>query len=206
MKGRKLNISTIDILLGVTIVKILIMTCSPNKDGLTESCGRAAKSGVEAGNGEATMVRLNDLDIRSCEACEHGWGTCLKDHRCKLEDDFEPVHESMGQADGFIIITPVYWWDMSESAKSFFDRLRRCEASLDPNKVQDKPYICVAAAGGTGHGTLACLTQMDRLFLHMNHLNYRGIKKFDYIGVTQRNKTYMIEAIRAAAEKMALHH
>jgi hypothetical protein len=38
----------------------------------------------------------------------------------------------------------------------------------------------------------------------MNHLNYREIKKFDYIGVTQRNKSYMLEAIRAAAEKMAL--
>ena len=184
-------------------MKILIMTCSPNEDGLTESCGKAAKGGVETGNGEAVTVRLNDLNISRCDACDHGWGTCLQDHRCKLEDDFESVHKTFGEVDGFIIVTPVYWWDMSESAKAFFDRLRRCEARAEPGKIRDKPYICVAAAGGTGHGTLACLTQMDRLFLHMNGLNYREIKKFDYIGVTQRNKSYMIEAIRAAAEKMA---
>jgi multimeric flavodoxin WrbA len=193
----------IDTVIGVKIVKILIMTCSPNVDGLTESCGYAAKLGVEAGNGEAVMMRLNDLNISRCKVCDHGWGTCMKDHECCIEDDFESVHRSIGEADGLIIVTPVYWWDMSESAKAFFDRLRRCEALLDPNKVQGKPYICVAAAGGTGHGTLACLTQMDRLFLHMNHLNYREIKKFEYIGVTQRNKDYMLQAIKAAAEKIA---
>lgn len=179
------------------------MTCSPNKDGLTESCGSAAKAGIEAANGEAVMLRLNDLAIGRCEACGRGWGTCMSEHRCKIEDDFERVREAFGAADGFVIVTPVYWWDMSESAKAFFDRLRRCEARAEPNRLQGKPYVCVAAAGGTGHGTISCLAQMDKLFLHLNHVNYREITKFDYIGVTQRNKGYMLDAIKASAERMA---
>jgi len=111
----------------------------------------------------------------------------------------------MGEVDGYVIITPVYWGDMSESAKSFFDRLRRCESSFEPNKInkiQNKPFMRVAAAGGTGGGTLSCLTNMERLFLHMNKLNYRNMTKFDYIGVTQRNRSSMLDAIQAGAQRM----
>jgi multimeric flavodoxin WrbA len=186
-------------------MKIMIITSSPNKEGLTESCAESAKKGVIDGNSEAIMVRLNDLNILNCEACDHGWGTCLQENKCKLEDDFEVIHKSMGEADGYIVITPVYWGDMSESAKVFFDRLRRCESSFDPNntnEIQNKPFICIAAAGGSGNGTLSCLTNMERLFLHLNKLNYKNVTKFDYIGITQRNKSYMIDAIHESALKM----
>jgi len=166
------------------------------------------KKGIEKGNGEAIMVRLNDLNILKCIACDQGWGICLKGNKCILEDDFEKVHEAMGEVDGFVVVTPVYFHDMSESAKMFFDRLRRCEANLKfnrekVNKIEKKPFICVAAAGGIGTGTVSCLTNMERIFFHLNKIDYSNLKKFDYIGVTQRNKEYMINAIEASALKIA---
>lgn len=185
-------------------MKILIITCSPNKDGLTETCGNVAKQGVKDGKGEAVMVRLNDLALSKCEACENGWGSCLVKGVCQVSDDFQALHEQIGEADGFIVVTPVYWWDMSESAKAFFDRLRRCEAMKDNNKVKGKPFICVAAAGGSGIGTINCLASMERIFLHMNNLQFLDLipAMCDFIGVTQKNRSYMLEAIRAASEKM----
>jgi multimeric flavodoxin WrbA len=188
-------------------MKIMIITSSPNEKGLTESCGEAAKEGVNAGNGETLMVRLNDKHILNCNACNHGWGTCLQENQCQLDDDFNNIHNAMSTVEGYIIITPVYWGDMSESAKAFFDRLRRCEASLDPdniNNIQNKPFICVAAAGGSGNGTLSCLTTMERLFLHLNKMNIKNITNFDYIGITQRNKSYMLDAILESAKRMIL--
>ena len=189
-------------------MKIMVITSSPNKEGLTESCGAAAKKGIEKGNGEAIMVRLNDLNILKCKACDQGWGICLESDKCILEDDFEKVHETMDEVDGFVVVTPVYFHDMSESAKTFFDRLRRCEANIKfnrekINKIEKKPVICVAAAGGMGTGTPSCLTSMERLFFHLNKLDYSNLKKFDYIGVTQRNKEYMLDAIEASALKIA---
>ena len=44
---------------------------------------------------------------------------------------------------------------------------------------------------------------MERLFFHLNKTEYSNLKKFDYIGVTQRNKEYMLDAIEASAFKMA---
>ncbi len=183
----------------------MVITGSPNTEGLTESCATAAKKGIEKGNGEAIMVRLNDLNILKCEACDQGWGICLGG-TCKLEDDFEKVHEAMDEADGYVVVTPVYFGDMSESVKTFFDRLRRCEANKSirekGNKIQNKPFICVAAAGGSGNGTLSCLANMERLFLHLNKMDYTNMPRFDYIGVTQTNKSYMLDSIEASAFNM----
>jgi multimeric flavodoxin WrbA len=185
-------------------MKVLIITCSPNKDGLTENCGRVAKQGIEDGQGEAILIRLNDLALSKCEACNNGWGSCQEKGICQVKDDFQALHKQIGEADGFVVITPVYWWDMSESAKALFDRLRRCEAMKNNNRVKGKPFICIAAAGGTGVGTINCLASMERVFLHMNNLQFFDLSSaiYDFIGVTQKNRSYMLEAIRAASEKM----
>jgi len=181
-------------------MKIMVITSSPNKDGLTAACGEAAKQGVEAAGGEVLIVRLNDLEISQCEACDNGWGICRSQHKCKIEDDFQELHQLVDEADGYVMVTPVYWGEMSESGKMFTDRLRRCEAiNRDgKNKTQDKPFIAVAAAGGTGNGTLTCLSYMDRLFGHMRS------ERFDLIGITRKNRDYKLDAIRAATEKMVL--
>lgn len=185
-------------------MKILIITCSPNKNGLTAACGKAAKQGVINGKGKAEIIRLNDMKIARCIACKNGWGSCKEKGFCQVLDDFQAVHKQISAADGFVIVTPVYWWDMSESAKSFLDRLRRCEAMKDNNRVQGKPFICIAAAGGSGRGTINCLAGMEKTFLHMNNLQFNDLSSAacDFIGVTQHNRSYMLDAIQAAAEKM----
>jgi multimeric flavodoxin WrbA len=185
-------------------MKILIITCSPNTDGLTAVCGEVAALGIQDGKGEAVVVRLNDMQISKCAACNNGWGTCREKGICQVVDDFQLLHRQIGEADGIIVVTPVYWWDMSESAKVLFDRLRRCEAMKDTNKIKGKPFICIAAAGGTGVGTITCLSSLERVFLHMNNLQYFDLSSAmcDFIGVTQKNRKYMLETIRAAAKQM----
>lgn len=178
--------------------KVMIVTASPNRDGLTAACGEEAGKGCESKGTEVVAVRLNDLKIGMCKACDQGWGTCRDGHTCKVEDDFQELHASMEDVDGFIFITPVYWWDLSESAKAFLDRIRRCEAFKTDNQfIRNKPVICVAAAGGTGNGFVSCLMQMEKFVDHL-----RG-KKLDFIGVTRMNREYKLKTIRAAAEQMA---
>ncbi len=43
---------------------------------------------------------------------------------------------------------------------------------------------------------------MERIFFHLNKLDMSNITKFDYIGVTQRNKSYMLNAIEEGALKI----
>lgn len=179
-------------------MKVMIITSSPNKDGLTEACGQAARLGVEDADGEAVMIRLNDLNISHCHACGNGWGTCRNEHVCQVSDDFQKLHEQMGKVDAYVVVTPVYWGEMSEAAKVFFDRFRRCEAIGKENKIEGKPVISIAAAGGSGNGILSCLTSMERLFTQVK------AERFDMIGIKRMNKSYMLDTIRSAAREMVL--
>ncbi|WP_242876272.1 flavodoxin family protein [Desulfosporosinus hippei] len=175
----------------------MILTSSPNTDGLTAACGNAAKSGAEETGAKVIMVNLNQQKIGSCHACGNGWGPCRNEHQCQVIDDFQNLHASMNDMDAFVLVSPVYWGEMSESAKSFTDRLRRCEGIKNEKTcLEGKPVISVAAAGGSGNGITTCLTSMERLFTHLK------AEKFDFIGVTQKNKKYKIDTIREATKEM----
>lgn len=177
---------------------ILIITASPNPDGLTAACGEAARLGAAEAGAQASVVDLNKLHIGRCQTCGNGWGTCKEQHQCQVCDDFQAVHTAAKQAGALVVVTPVYWGEMSEAAKALMDRLRRCEAYGDqPNALFGKPVLCVAAAGGSGNGCLSCLTAMEKWVDHV-----KGVK-FDFIGVTQRNRSYKLAAIGAAAKTLA---
>ncbi|MBN1286488.1 MAG: flavodoxin family protein [Anaerolineae bacterium] len=177
---------------------VLVISSSPNKDGLTAACAAAAVEGVQQAGGRAEEIRLNDLQIGACEACNNGWGTCQTDHECQVIDDFQPLHERVRHADAYVLVTPVYWGDLSESAKAFTDRLRRCEATLrEDSRLAGKPVIAVAAAGGGGGGMITCLLNMERWIDHVR------ARRFDLLPVNRWSREYKLVAIRAAAEAMA---
>jgi multimeric flavodoxin WrbA len=181
-------------------MKILLLSSSPNHDGLTAACTTAIAEGITASGGVADIALLNDLDVGMCRACDRGWGTCLEDHRCKTEDDFGALHERVAKADGYALITPVYWGEMSESAKAFTDRLRRCEATREREKsvLSAKPVLAIAAAGGGGGGMITCLASMERWIQHVQ------ARTFDLIGVNRWSREYKLVAIREAARTMTL--
>lgn len=178
-------------------MKVMVITSSPNKDGLTAACGDAAKLGAEEAGAEVVMVDLNSMKVGQCHACGNGWGPCLNVNQCQVIDDFQDLHNSLKDMDAFVFITPVYWGDMSESAKAFFDRLRRCEAwKKEKGYLQDKPVIAVAAAGGSGNGTISCLTSMERLLMHVK------AERFDYISITKKTRSFKLDTIKESTKAM----
>ena len=178
-------------------MNVIVISSSPNKDGLTAACAAAAVEGVNHAGGTAEEVRLNDLQVGLCEACDNGWGTCQPDHECQVIDDFQALHARVRKADALVIVSPVYWGEMSESAKAFTDRLRRCEATLrDESHLSGKPVIAVAAAGDSGGGMITCLLSMERWIDHVR------ARKFDLIPVNRWSREYKLVAIREAARVM----
>lgn len=181
-------------------MKVMILTGSPNCDGLTASCGEAAKAGVLEAGGEADIVSLNKLTLGSCHACGNGWGPCRDEHECQINDDFQKLHGEIKDADAFVIVTPVYWGDMSESTKSFLDRIRRCEAwKKEDSLFYNKPVICVAAAGGSGNGTLSCLSSLERFCMHVSS------ERFDFISITRKTREFKLEAIKKSSREMVVY-
>ncbi len=180
-------------------MKVLIVTSSANKEGLTAMCGEAARQGVVDGKSRARLVNLNEHEILRCAVCDNGWGPCRTEHRCRLEDGFGELQKMFEEAEGFAWVTPVYFSEPSETMKAFFDRLRRCEATKSKTArsvATGKPTVCVAAAGGSGHGAVHCLSEMERLVEQL------GGEPFDFIPVTQKTREYQIETIHDALAAM----
>ena len=60
--------------------------------------------------------------------------------------------------------------------------------------IANKRCILVACAGGTGRGTLECLTQLERGLTHM------GMRVYDRIPVVRYNRDYILPALVEAGK------
>lgn len=174
-------------------MKVLILSFSanqvnedsyiPNKIGLTFSCVEECEKELKRLENEVEHICMNKKNIKKCLACgKRGWGICLEEHKCIQKDDFNEIYEYMSKYDAYIFITPVYFWEMSESAKTFFDRLKRCDAFNDNSKIKGKKTICMACAGGSGNGTEETLKSFDILdhFLKTKMIGRIPITKFTF--------------------------
>ena len=185
-------------------MKYLIISGNPKKDGLCHAITEAVKKGAEAGSCQVDILSVEKLE--RCHVCGNGWGSCRGENICAFGNDgFTEAQKAVRAADMVCIITPVYWGEMAESLKCFFDRLRRCEFDTPFSKrpqgekaaLSGKQVLLVASPGGSGNGMVSCLEQLERFCRHT------GAVIFDFIGINRWNCDYKKEAVFSAARAMA---
>ncbi|MBR6627790.1 MAG: flavodoxin family protein [Lachnospiraceae bacterium] len=176
--------------------KVAVIWSSPNADGLTATAKNQFVKGLIGAGADVEEIHLNKKVLEHCKACGNGWGTCNKNGTCLIQDDFEDIYKVIADADGIVWISAVYWSDMTECFKAFFDRLRRCDATRN-HFLADKRCVLMACAGGTGRGSLECLTQLER------GLNHMGMRVYDRISVVRYNKDYILPALESAGATYA---
>jgi multimeric flavodoxin WrbA len=144
-------------------------------------------------------VALQDLQIERCRMCEpNGWGDCRSRGSCVIKDDFAGVVDRLRQADRMIFATPVYFGDLSESAKAFTDRLRRIGVCPDDRAfLKNLPTLCIAVAGGGGGGATSCMASLEK------SLSTPGCFVVDLVPVARRNEGYKAETLRLAGRALA---
>jgi multimeric flavodoxin WrbA len=181
----------------------MTMTCiaiqsSPNLNGLTSSLAQAALNGAEVAGDATELIHLNHLDIKSCIACNDGWGECRTKGTCILEDDFDTLVTKLIAADTVVFATPVYWHDISESGKRFLDRLRRCETFRGFTTFSGKKVIGITSAGGSGRGAARALYNLEDYFRRL------GFEIFDLILVTRFSKDHKLNMLHEAGRRLVL--
>ncbi len=178
-------------------MKVLAIQTSANDDGLTAKCAQTALEGAKSAGAEIELVHLNQLNIQPCRACDGGWGICRTENRCIIEDDdFDSLRQKMNAADALVFASPVYFSDITESARRFLERLRRCEARRkDGSPLAQKPIIGIAAAGGSGAGAANTSLTLD------TYLRRIGLKIADLFPITRFNAEYKLKAIQEAGTR-----
>lgn len=91
---------------------------SPRQGGNTDLLLDEALRGAAEAGAEVEKVRLDQLTIRPCTACDG----CRDGVRCVLDDDMGPLYGKIDDADVIILASPVYFEAVSAQAKAFIDR------------------------------------------------------------------------------------
>ncbi|PKM58171.1 MAG: FMN reductase [Firmicutes bacterium HGW-Firmicutes-3] len=79
---------------------------------------------------EVDIIELNQLDFSGCIGCEG----CSKTYRCVLKDDLAPIYALLDQADGFILASPTYFYNITSKMKAFIERLYPYQIFDDENR------------------------------------------------------------------------
>jgi len=176
--------------------KILIVSGSRDRNGKTAKvCDSFAESLLEYET-DVEKLFLPELKIEHCRQCENnGWGKCRREGLCIIEDEFSTIINKIHSSDGVVFATPVYYGDLSESLKSFLDRLRRTTThETGKKKIEGKPVIGICVAGGGGGGSLNCSLALEKI------LTTAGFNILDILPVRRQNLELKLEVSKLIAK------
>ena len=186
----------------------IIITASPNKDGLTAACGKAAYDGIIGAGGKAEVIDIYAEELKPCLVCgnsttifgnvDKGWGSCFGKAVCTIKDVMTDLQVKIRESEGLILVTPVYFGQPSENMQYFMDRFRRLEVFNEEkgSAAKNKAVDIIAAAGGSGNGNVPCLMEMEAWCRQV------GALLKDRIGITRYNRENMLQEITSSAARM----
>lgn len=98
-------------------MKILVINCSPVRNGATAEIVNLVKEYVEEDNIVKTVC-IDDFEIKMCKGCRK----CYETAECFQKDDVVKLMEIYDWADKIVSVSPSYWADIPGQFKVFIDR------------------------------------------------------------------------------------
>lgn len=98
-------------------MRILIINCSPVRNGATAEIINVVKNIINDGN-EVRSICIDDYEIALCKGCR----TCHNTAECFQHDDVTKLMEQYEWADKIVSVSPSYWADIPGQFKVFIDR------------------------------------------------------------------------------------
>ena len=192
-------------------MKVLIINGSPRLKGnsstlVNEMIGIFNKEGVEVDN-----YQIGAKAIRGCMAC----GYCYEHGECVFKDDVNDLAKRFEQADGLVVVSPVYYGSANGSIISLLDRL------FYSSHFSKKFKVGAAFAVARRAGTTATFDELNKYFTisqmpiasgrywNKGFGRSEGQIEKDEEGlqnarVVARNMVFLMKAIKDAKEKYGL--
>ena len=137
--------------------KILVIQGSPRKNGNSAALAEQIAKGARAKGAEIESVFLHGLKIFPCQSC---WKCYEPEARgCAVKDDMQTLYPKLLEADGWVIASPVYWFNMSGQTKVFMDRLLALP-SFDKKAFVGKKIVVAMSFGDTNAYNSGCVNAL----------------------------------------------
>ena len=123
-------------------MKIIGVIGSPNGTrGNTSQLVKCVLQGAHSKDAETEIFSLADLSVYPCTGC----GACTKTGRCIIDDDIDIIKNAMIEADGIVLASPNYMYNVSAQMKAVMDR---CHSLCHCQMMVGKYGAVVVTSGG----------------------------------------------------------
>lgn len=136
-------------------MKVLLVNGSPHEKGCTYTSLREVADALEQNGIETEIHWIGKGDIPGCKAC----GYCMKAGKCVIKDDINAIGERVGEFDGFVFGSPVYYSGPAGQICAWMDRFFYSYAG----KLRGKVGACVVNARRGGNS--ASFERLNQYFL-----------------------------------------
>lgn len=100
---------------------VLILSASPRRLANSDILADAAASGAREAGANVTKVRLAQLRIEPCDACDACQST--REAPCVKHDAMQDLYPQVLAAESLLVASPIYFFSVSAQLKLFMDRL-----------------------------------------------------------------------------------
>ena len=120
-------------------MKVLGIAGSPRRGGNTDLLLAEVMKGAASQGAKVKTIILNNLKINPCQHCD----ACLKNGKCRIDDDMQMIYRELGDADRVVLASPVQFMGPTAQMKSMIDR---CQALWARKYVLKIPPLDTARA------------------------------------------------------------
>lgn len=141
-------------------MKVLVMNCSPVRNGATAEIVKTVSDYLSAKN-EIRDICIDDFEIAFCKGCR----SCHSTAKCIQHDDVDKVMEHYEWADIVISVAPSYWADIPGQFKVFIDRCTPWCNTHEPHATINggkKGYVIALRTG-------PCMRECNRIIESIEH-------------------------------------
>lgn len=189
-------------------MKIIGIVGSRRKKGNTFNMVNQVLESSKDKGAEVQLINLSDYKIKPCIGCEG----CKDSFKCVINDDFDKIISLIQEADGVVMGSPTYWYNVSGDMKIFIDRcyslvlFAETDRSLWVSAFEDQGKFGVPVAVCEQHDESMMGYTYETLKKVMEDLSIRvcgGLKGIGYFGAGEalRDKKIVDEA-KGIGEKL----
>lgn len=159
-------------------MNILIINCSPVRNGATAEIVNLVKEYVEDDNIVKTVC-IDDYDIKLCKGCRK----CHETAKCFQEDDVDKLMAEYDWADKIVSVSPSYWADIPGQFKVFIDRCTPWCNTHEPHAKIESGKRGYTIALRTGPGMPECERIISSIEHFHGHLEIASCGKLGLCGI-----------------------
>ncbi len=183
---------------------LLALYASPRRRGNTALLLDAMCEGAAEGGFGVERIRVAELDIRPCRACDY----CFQQGECIQDDDMQSIYPHLCEAGAVAMAAPIFSMNVCAQAKALIDRCQRQwsikyvlkREAVDPGFAAQRRGFFLSCCGRDRPETFECTRPVMAYFFHII-----GVGRWDpmtFAGVDAAGEILEVEGALEGAREM----